>query len=576
MSQLTTHLTYMGLINDSLFNTSTSDDINGSLCEPCIRARKWTTARGYCQNCEEFLCMDCLTVHNNLRLTRSHTILDKHQTPIQRENISTSDICVQICKAHRPEIIKYFCKDHEVPGCTDCMTLNHTSCTKCRIQDVSVGFTETNEFKSVKESLNILLDQLKRMKKDLKENVETMDEMFENVKKEIASLRLLISQHLDMIEEDVTDKVTEVKKKEEAKLKKLVAENEAMTSELAEMLRTIEDASVDNVNSIFVTSKIAKLRMVEMKNDLKRIRKLVSLKTYKFCPSDEIESLLSANTRLGQLTFEFSYSWIENINIKSEASKVNCLLVDSVLLGSDRLVFSDGCNNMILSVDLENHSIVSRYSTSSQPRGITALSQTQVAVTLPAEQKIAVVQIVPTNTILHNIQVSCSYYGISYKNGMFAASRINPGRIDVLNMDGTVLHEIVDTNVKDLTLERPIFVTFGADYESIIVSDFSTNKVSIITFEGQILHSYTHDDLIGPCKVLLTTGGVLLVCARGSDSIHVLSRDLRQRAIIRDGLNIVNPRGLSYCDIRRKLYICNDTVGGGDRNNIVHVCNVGL
>jgi hypothetical protein len=98
-----------------------SDYIYDHPCTPCERDGNNTEAIKYCEDCDENLCGVCINFHNRLTLTRGHKILDQVQTRTGQ----TKQLPSQRCSKHGGKIIEVFCPEHDVVGCSTCVSIDH-------------------------------------------------------------------------------------------------------------------------------------------------------------------------------------------------------------------------------------------------------------------------------------------------------------------------------------------------------------------------------------------------------------------------------------------------------------------
>ncbi|KAL3871328.1 hypothetical protein ACJMK2_039335 [Sinanodonta woodiana] len=86
------------------------------VCDSCITRSDSKKADGYCMDCNQFFCENCIDFHSKFKLLKTHTVLkmdELHQT--QSTAVVTS---VEVhCKVHVGKEIEYFCNAHETVLC---------------------------------------------------------------------------------------------------------------------------------------------------------------------------------------------------------------------------------------------------------------------------------------------------------------------------------------------------------------------------------------------------------------------------------------------------------------------------
>ena len=120
--------------------SSVPSNVHGVLCQPCSDDGESVEADGFCQNCQEYLCGTCIKHHRKVILSKHHTILDKANMPTNVAPQGIKQLCTETCHQHKLELIKYYCKDHDVVGCRNCMVIDHKTCEVDFIPDIAEEF----------------------------------------------------------------------------------------------------------------------------------------------------------------------------------------------------------------------------------------------------------------------------------------------------------------------------------------------------------------------------------------------------------------------------------------------------
>lgn len=92
-----------------------------SKCEPCSTLKKTRNAGSWCMDCEESLCSYCVSSHKSFKGFKDHHIVDiKFRDSYTMLNMK--------CERHEKEP-EYYCSQHEVMCCRDCLADHHKACT---------------------------------------------------------------------------------------------------------------------------------------------------------------------------------------------------------------------------------------------------------------------------------------------------------------------------------------------------------------------------------------------------------------------------------------------------------------
>ena len=108
-------------------------------CDPCDYNQISKKAAAYCQECEDYLCEPCRTVHEKLKLTRSHKLLSGELMPPKRSARKNAVLDTVLCSCMKNEVSVY-CKEHCSLVCVNCGALHHRRCHTSDIGDISKDF----------------------------------------------------------------------------------------------------------------------------------------------------------------------------------------------------------------------------------------------------------------------------------------------------------------------------------------------------------------------------------------------------------------------------------------------------
>ena len=103
---------------------TTDEVIIETPCKQCQQNSKKSEGVKICLNCDENLCLECVTRHKKATKTRNHKITDREKTlprGLHLPNVSFEDKCLD----HQENFIDSYCKDHDKTGCFVCMSSAH-------------------------------------------------------------------------------------------------------------------------------------------------------------------------------------------------------------------------------------------------------------------------------------------------------------------------------------------------------------------------------------------------------------------------------------------------------------------
>ncbi|CBY31730.1 unnamed protein product [Oikopleura dioica] len=111
-------LTPRTLLSDNHFIVEENDQNgqNSQESKKCTCCDEDRIGVKYCIECGEWLCEDCVTAHQRVKITRNHTLVD--EAPIEESG-------VEYCKEHPNEPLQLFCETCDKMTCRDCQLQHH-------------------------------------------------------------------------------------------------------------------------------------------------------------------------------------------------------------------------------------------------------------------------------------------------------------------------------------------------------------------------------------------------------------------------------------------------------------------
>ncbi|XP_062394421.1 E3 ubiquitin-protein ligase TRIM33 [Sardina pilchardus] len=119
---------------------------------------------GWCKDCGEFLCSDCVSAHNRVKLTRGHTIV--------AQELSEGSHPTLYCPAHRDEPLKFFCVTCSQLTCRNCQLVDHRNHSYQMV---------TEAVSALREKLQSLQGQVTRHKEQVKQSELDLDQRLQNI-----------------------------------------------------------------------------------------------------------------------------------------------------------------------------------------------------------------------------------------------------------------------------------------------------------------------------------------------------------------------------------------------------------
>ena len=110
-----------------------SDEYHDLYCEPCDESRgKNVKVKGFCKNCNQFLCTECHTVHGRLMATKGHVIQTGTDMPLSMADKPPRH---ELCDDHPKHLKDQFCYHHRALICSMCCSASHSMCDTKSAED---------------------------------------------------------------------------------------------------------------------------------------------------------------------------------------------------------------------------------------------------------------------------------------------------------------------------------------------------------------------------------------------------------------------------------------------------------
>lgn len=277
------------------------------LCDSCKQNGEQIIAKFRCKQCGNNLCKTCCKfIHNRVKAFASHAIVElgAENTKVDPKDVSGN------CVVHIDKPIELYCFDHEKLGCCFCLTTVHKECKTVLSLDEIADNDLENVAKSFIKETKHMSDLTTRTIKDTKKNIAELNhqnvEILKNVEENIEHIK----QRLDSLHSEFRHSLRSSYEKE--------------TSDLAIVLKTLEDfnATLAQRQSIvssvtkngdrkemFIATEKIKQQIYDHVRNMKSKRKQMKRSLLRWTLADAVNKLNNL-TKLGDFQFI-----IENFDI---------------------------------------------------------------------------------------------------------------------------------------------------------------------------------------------------------------------------------------------------------------------
>ncbi|XP_071124065.1 uncharacterized protein [Mytilus edulis] len=167
-------------------------------CEPCKVRNRNNVSIHWCVICEESLCSDCTENHQSMKISRNHELIDINRMPIQ------TNIADQCCFKHDNLPFEYFCIDHDVLSCKECLAESHRSCQKVMSVDIACkGAKQSQSFIDATELVDHVLETTHTIGKDEQDFIENIVKETNSVKTAVRIVKEEAIGHIEALEKSL-------------------------------------------------------------------------------------------------------------------------------------------------------------------------------------------------------------------------------------------------------------------------------------------------------------------------------------------------------------------------------------
>ncbi|KAL4224596.1 hypothetical protein ACF0H5_015295 [Mactra antiquata] len=518
-------------------------------CETCEEDGNMMEASGFCQTCEEYLCMSCMKTHCKPKPTRHHVVINQHQMPKPSSRKPKVIACTEPCKKHPPECFKFYCTEHDVPGCGDCMILEHKSCTVEFISTISEGYNTTREYLDIVKKIETLqLDVNEVLTRAEKASIKA-EATIEKAMSDFKQYRDEIEAYLNKMDQYLHMKYSEANENNAFKYSKL-KETLEHSEENLNAIHTQLTADVRNTSNLFVRVKTSREDLETHEQDVKEIKKTklnciaftknatISREMASLLPSQEME-LYSVPVNIAPKNpFEMAPRHISDLTSVQLNGQRRCNLTSLVNIRDNIIACTDLQNKSLLLLDIARRELLSSVSLKYKPWCTTFIEPRTLAVTLTTGRMIQFYE-VQSNILRESnkITVDGECRGIDSINELLVVTFGQPPKVEIIDFHGNVYNVIQKDKLGNNIFNSPFYVAVSKDGGSMYVSDNETRAVTQLTLNGTVLA--VNSDLGKARGMHVCNDGSILVSA--SNCIYVMSKDCKKHKILID-----RKRGVCY------------------------------
>ena len=273
-------------------------------CEVCFETRNRNIKHeGFCNECNQFLCEDCLRVHRKLQGTRGHMISRGDDMP---KSMADKPPKFDYCDVHQRMPKDQFCDVHKILLCSQCVPLQHIDCPVESVHDTCKG-VPSSEINALYDKVSGFRTYLSSVVAQIELSVTDLEKQQANLVKSIQDLKDKSIAKIEKLFQEIT---SETKSTYETHTSDLGRDKNKLNDVIANLESTLDD--IDKMKGNTVDIKVFLrvqdiLKDVEQcKSDTRKLKPSAMYVKMSFTPEKVMEEFLSSSYKMGSISIDTS------------------------------------------------------------------------------------------------------------------------------------------------------------------------------------------------------------------------------------------------------------------------------
>ncbi|XP_053390123.1 uncharacterized protein LOC128553041 [Mercenaria mercenaria] len=525
-----------GSINTDILSDETFD----LLCTMCKRKGRNSEAQKYCVECQDYYCLICVNVHEDVPSLSGHKILDKRQFPsgsVKTRPGSSKHLPVaptERCDRHVHNYIDMYCQNHNDVACGTCMAIDHRSCKNIfyipEFLQNNTGTTTTREIQQKLDSVaQALKEQQEKFKRENERLLKSKIATLESIKK----LRKDINDRLDQLENNT---ISDIEEKYKAFINemedsiRILETNKASVKSARNKLNLASDNKLQNFVNVKKGENIAENAAKSVKaNQLQS-----PFKDIDFTGDHRLDSLLHEINVFGKIEQRIAMK-TENIgtvnihkndsllqvkgstkySVKVQSDEYRCDIISACTLEDGTMILADQNNKKLKRLDSSSYTVIDYCDLPGSPWQVCSINKQQAAVCLRGKHKVQLISLSTKMTLTNKIKTGFACYGLSYADSNLYISDYTS--VYIYSLSGRKLKQFSKDQSGQNLFSVIRSVAVSKDGSKIYVAD-KYNGLIILDYNGTIVERFNDSQLERAYGCYLTGRG-LLVCGNNFDNV---------------------------------------------------------
>lgn len=541
-------------------------------CDICNNRHVTNNAISWCPECDENYCEKCKSHHDVAKATKKHEM-------ISIENALRIQKCVQDIKINcteHDERFVYFCRDHDLPCCIECLNDRHTRCRNLvPVETVIHDVKQSPAFLDLESTLSDLQSNISSIIKDRTANLQELAKQKVTCAENIRIFRASLNSYLDELEISLTNKLQVTYKSKELEIQNSVADLEIRKTRVNEMKEQVNllrsSASKfqifmsipkytqsahsyetelqglwenDSFNWTNIALNLATLQSI--KDFLTSFGKISAKRKASNTPLQlqktrqaQLTGLRSVSRAINTMQFE------ENNRFHIQDVEGQHEILDCSSLPNNEFLFSDWGNKCLYKY---SSGTTYRINLSFFPIRFAIVDENKIAVT--TETKFHVLDLKSFKVLKTFLQGDdFQPRSIIFKNNDYIVEDKDKGYI-VVDLHGRVVKHIP---IEYTNSCRRATVCLD---EKLYFVDYKSHTLFCYDFNGKKVWELQNEKMKFPYGLSSNSSNILFVCGYGSNNVFAVSTDGKTiMEIVGQKMNLKYPMTLHYCTKTKTLLI---------------------
>ncbi|CAG2197166.1 unnamed protein product [Mytilus edulis] len=384
------------------------------LCDICETRDITVFATDWCPECEQSLCELCKSYHSASKLSKTHETIPFEsfdKLPCAVKEIKND------CSEHGARF-EYYCSQHEVPCCVECMKTTHAECRHLTpLHKVVENYKTSNALSDFEQTLTDFLNNINSLIHGRFDNKSLLADKKEICLKEIADTKRNVIAHLDQLEIKLKAEVEMLHEEHLHAIEETIQKFELLKTDVAKMqeeahiikqyasdfqlfiaVRDLEHTSIETI-----LPSLGNVNVITKESDIKLVNKR------------EKQAQLSAIVTpcIGKIQLK---PLLQNIQLPS-GNKTDLVIHDNCFLSNERLVFTDKLNKRLIILK-DNGEHEKNIPLLFMPNAIAVISDTQAAVSGYSCKAITIIGI-ESAAVDHSFKMDGNIFSLSFRKERF-------------------------------------------------------------------------------------------------------------------------------------------------------------